>query len=48
MLKRAGKVIAKQKFRAIAMPSDLESITAIDDGNEVGPAQAGLSKEAHD
>ena len=48
MLKRAGKAIAKRKFRAIAMPENLDAITSIDHENEVMPAQAGLAEESLD
>jgi len=48
MLSKAVKMIAKRKFRAIEIPSDLDSITSIDYENEVAAQKAGISDEAAD
>jgi len=46
MLQKAGKALVRKKFRAIALPSNLDSITSIDYENEVDVTESGLGEEA--
>lgn len=46
MLGKVTRIIGRRKFRAIALPPDLDSITSIDYENEVGNTETGLSEEA--
>lgn len=48
MLRKTTRSLARRKFRAIALPDDIDSITSIDERNEVTAEESGLSDEAHE